>query len=99
LLLLLYDGRKESPTCGVVQKVLLSDRSARQVLIPQEVWHLSLNVGLSDAILINLPSTHYDHDHPDRYHISFDSNLIPVDVRAYFPVTQSGAWNPAAVFC
>ena len=99
LLLLMYDGREDSPTCGVVQKLLLSDRSARQVLIPQCVWHLSLNVGQEDAILVNLPSTCYDHDNPDRYHIPFDSDVIPVDVRSYFPVTFSGAVDAAAVFC
>jgi dTDP-4-dehydrorhamnose 3,5-epimerase len=99
LLLLLYDGREESPTCGVVQKILLSDRSARQVLIPQKVWHLSLNVGQDDAILVNLPSTCYDHENPDRFHIAFDSGTIPVDVQSFFPVTFVGAQDAAARFC
>lgn len=99
LLVLLYDGRKDSPTCGVVQKLLLSDRSARQVLIPQEVWHLSLNVGQDDAILVNLPSTCYDHDNPDRFHIPHDSDIIPVNVRSFFPVTFVGAQDAASRFC
>jgi len=99
LLVLLYDGREDSPTCGLSQKLLLSDRSTRQVLIPQRVWHLSLNVGQDDAILVNLPSTCYDHDNPDRFHIPFDSDLIPIDVRSYFPVTFSGAQDAAARFC
>lgn len=99
LLVLLYDGREDSPTCGVAQKLFLSDRTARQVLIPQRVWHLLLNVGLGDAILVNLPSTCYDHDNPDRFHIPYDSDIIPVDVRSYFPVTYSGAQDAAARFC
>ena len=99
LLVLLYDGRKDSSTCGVLQKLLLSDRSARQVLIPPEVWHLSLNVGEEDAILVNLPSTCYDHENPDRFHIPFDSEVIPVNVRSFFPVTFSGAQNAASRFC
>lgn len=99
LLVLLYDGREESPTCGVVQKLVLSDRSSRQVLIPTRVWHLSLNIGQEDAILVNLPSTCYDHDNPDRFHIPFDSDLIPVNVRSFFPVTFSGAEDAASRFC
>jgi dTDP-4-dehydrorhamnose 3,5-epimerase len=99
LLVLLYDGREGSSTCGVLQKLLLSDRSARQVLIPPEVWHLSLNVGEEDAILVNLPSTCYDHENPDRFHIPFDSEVIPVNVRSFFPVTFSGAQDAASRFC
>ena len=99
LLVLLYDGREDSPTCGVSQKLLLSDRTARQVLIPQRVWHLILNVGQEDAILVNLPSTCYDHENPDRFHIPYDTDLIPIDVRSYFPVTFSGPQDAAAVFC
>ena len=61
LLVLLYDDRENSPTKNVVQKLILSEATVRQVLIPPNVWHLSLNVGQEDAILVNLPSTHYDH--------------------------------------
>src|SRR5665213_2450998 len=86
LLVLLYDDRPDSPTRGMSQKLVLSERSARQVLIPPLIWHLSLNVGTDDAILINLPSTHYDHANPDRYYIAIDSGEIPIDVRSYFPV-------------
>jgi dTDP-4-dehydrorhamnose 3,5-epimerase len=98
LLVLLYDDRADSPTRGMTQKLVLSEKSARQVLIPPLVWHLSLNVGTVDAILVNLPSTHYDHDNPDRFYISIDSGDVPVDVRSFFPVTFSGPGNIAATF-
>jgi dTDP-4-dehydrorhamnose 3,5-epimerase len=99
LLVILYDDREGSPTRGVVQKLVLSEKSARQVLIPPMIWHLSLNVGQQDAILVNLPSTHYDHENPDRFHMSIDSGDIPVDVRSFFPVTYSGSQNIAGTFC
>jgi dTDP-4-dehydrorhamnose 3,5-epimerase len=89
LLVLLYDDREGSPTRGCFQKLVLSEATFRQVLIPPLVWHLSLNVGQGDAILVNLPSTHYNHESPDRFHISIDSGDIPIDVRAFFPVTFS----------
>ncbi|MBB3041448.1 dTDP-4-dehydrorhamnose 3,5-epimerase family protein [Nocardioides sp. LMS-CY] len=99
LLVLLYDDRPESPTRGQHQKLVLGEASgARQVLIPPRVWHLSLNVGAEDAILVNLPSTHYDHENPDRFHVDIDSGTIPVDVRSFFPVTYAGPRQIAATF-
>jgi dTDP-4-dehydrorhamnose 3,5-epimerase len=98
LLVLLYDDREGSPTRGISQKFVLSEKSARQVLIPPLVWHLSMNVGTTDAILVNLPSTHYDHDNPDRFYLSIDSGEIPVDVRSFFPVTFSGPQHIAGTF-
>ena len=89
LLVLLYDDRENSPTKGMVQKIVLAATTNRQVMIPPYVWHLSVNIGSVDAILVNLPSTHYDHQNPDRFHISIDSGDIPVDVRSYFPVINS----------
>lgn len=99
LLVFLFDDRTDSPTRGVVQKLLLSEASARQVLIPPLVWHLSLNVGQTDAILVNLPSTHYNHEHPDRFHISIDSQDIPVNVREYFPTISTKPNEVAATLC
>lgn len=90
LLLCLYDDRPESPTCGLSQTLVLSERSARQVLIPAHVWHLSLNVGTEEAILVNLPTAKYNHAAPDRVHIPWDSPLIPVDVRGYLPLAFAG---------
>ena len=98
LLVLLYDDRPDSPTRGVLQKTVLSERSARQVLIPPNIWHLSLNVGQFEAILVNLPSTHYDHANPDRFYVSIDSGKIPVDVRSFFPISYAGPHEIAGTF-
>lgn len=98
LLVLLYDDREGSPTQGMSQKVVLSEKTDRQVLIPPRLWHLSLNIGQTDAVLVNLPSTHYDHENPDRYFIDIDSGQIPVDVRSFFPITYSGPTTIAGTF-
>lgn len=98
LLVVLYDDRPESPTRGMVQKLVLSERGPRQVLIPPLIWHLSLNVGQDDAILVNLPSTHYDHANPDRFHLPIDSDRIPVDIRSFFPVANLGPREIAGTF-
>ena len=99
LLVMLYDDREGSSTRGALHKAVLSASSVRQVLIPPLVWHLSLNVGQDDAILVNLPSTHYDHANPDRFHISIDSGEIPIDVRSYFPTINSLPDRIASTFC
>ncbi len=85
LLVVLWDDREGSPTRGVVQKVALSPRDIRQLLIPVGVWHLLMNIGSTEAFLINLPTEPYRHDRPDRVLLPWDSDLIPVDVRALLP--------------
>ena len=94
LLVLLYDDRAESPTRGLVNKFVLSERRYRDVLIPNNVWHLSMNIGMADAVLINLPTTRYNYESPDRYHLPIDTDKIPVDVRSYFPVANMGPIRP-----
>lgn len=85
VLLFLYDSRVESPTRGVAQKIVLSDRAVRQVVIPQFVWHLSVNVGQEEARLINFPTQVYHHEAPDRLLLPWNSDDIPVDIAAHLP--------------
>jgi dTDP-4-dehydrorhamnose 3,5-epimerase len=94
LMLFLYDDREGSSTRGIVNKIMLSERNLRDVFIPAGLWHLSLNVGSTDALLINLPTTRYNPEAPDRYHLPFDTGQIPVDVRSYFPLSNMGPINP-----
>ncbi|MDA8777181.1 dTDP-4-dehydrorhamnose 3,5-epimerase family protein [Pontimonas sp.] len=87
LLTFLFDDRVDSPTKGLTQKVMLSERTNRDILIPPGVWHLTLNVGSSEAIIVNLPTTAYNRSHPDREFLPADTPEIPLDVRAFFPPT------------
>ena len=85
VLLFLWDDRADSPTSGVVQKVVLSDRGVRQVVIPVGVWHLSLNLQADEARLINFPTDVYHHDAPDRLLLAWDSPEVPIDLAALLP--------------
>lgn len=85
LLVLLYDAREDSPTKGVLQRVMMSPRGVRQVMIPVGVWHLLANLGQDEAQLINLPTQPYHHDQPDRILLPWDSPELPVNVRDYLP--------------
>ena len=41
--------------------------------------------GDHDAQLINFPTEPYDHDHPDRILLPWDTDELPVDVTQYLP--------------
>jgi dTDP-4-dehydrorhamnose 3,5-epimerase len=85
VLVLLYDDRPESPTYGVVQRVVLGDRAVRSLTIPTHVWHLNLNLGRDEAHLINFPTEVYHHAAPDRLLLPWNTEEIPVDVRSLLP--------------
>ncbi|GAB3254364.1 dTDP-4-dehydrorhamnose 3,5-epimerase family protein [Nocardioides dilutus] len=85
VLVILYDARPDSPTSGVVQRIVLSDRGVRNLTIPTHVWHLNINLGPDEAFLINFPTEAYNHAAPDRLLLPWDTDVIPVDVRALLP--------------
>jgi dTDP-4-dehydrorhamnose 3,5-epimerase len=85
LLVLLHDGRAGSPTAGVTQRVVLSARGDRLLVIPAGVWHLLINLGVEEAHVINFPTQPYHHDAPDRFLLDWDTDELPVDVRSYLP--------------
>lgn len=85
LLMLLHDGRAGSPTHGLTQPVVLSPAGARQIRIPVGVWHLIANVGNDETYFVNMPTEPYHHERPDRILLPWDTDELPVDVRAYLP--------------
>ena len=89
-LTVLYDARLDSPTHGLVQKVTLSPQGTRQLLIPVGVWHLSINIGESEALLVNHPTQVYHHLNPDRLLLPWDAPEIPIDLKEYFPNQYAG---------
>ncbi len=88
MLTLLFDARLDSPTHGVVQKVMLTGQGLRQMLIPAGVWHMNVNVSDREAILINHPTKAYVYGQPDRVTLPWDTSALPVDVAGVFPVQR-----------
>jgi len=84
-LLLLHDDRAGSPTRGVTQPIVLSERGTRQVWIPRGVWHLHVNLGEHEAHVVNFPTEPYNHAAPDRLILPWDTDELDVDVRSYLP--------------
>jgi dTDP-4-dehydrorhamnose 3,5-epimerase len=75
--IVMYDGREESSTHGLVAKLVMSEHHRRLVSIPTGVWHANHNIGSSDVLVVNFPTRPYDHDKPDKYRLPLDTDQIP----------------------
>jgi len=65
-LLVLLDGRADSPTFGAVVEVIFGARTHCLVTIPAGVWHGFKNVGPGESMVLNLPDVAYDRAAPDE---------------------------------
>jgi len=73
----LYDERPESPTLGLVSKIVLSEYQGRLMNIPAGVWHADRNIGSKDVMVVNFPTIPYDHANPDKYRLPLNTDRIP----------------------
>ncbi len=62
----LYDDREGSPTCGETVGIVIGELSPAVIQIPPLVWHGMVAVGGEPALLLNLPTLHYDREDPDE---------------------------------
>jgi dTDP-4-dehydrorhamnose 3,5-epimerase len=72
-----YDARPDSPTCGQLSRVVLSQYDRRLMNIPVGIWHANHNLGTQDAVVVNFPTAPYDHNNPDKYRLPLDTDQIP----------------------
>jgi dTDP-4-dehydrorhamnose 3,5-epimerase len=75
--LVLFDPRPDSPTCGEVCRIVISEHDRCLVNVPIDVWHADHNIGSRDVVVVNLPTIQYDHASPDKWRLPLDSPLIP----------------------
>jgi dTDP-4-dehydrorhamnose 3,5-epimerase len=64
LKLVLYDGRTDSPTSGLVNELFLGDSNRLVVKIPKGVHHGWKCVGEDTALVLNMPDRAYHYDFP-----------------------------------
>ena len=76
-----FDGREESPTYRRINEITLSDRSPGLIVIPPNIYHGWKNFGVTESIVINMPTNIYDYENPDSLDLPWDSeaakSLIP----------------------
>ncbi len=75
--LVLYDERPQSPTLGLVARVVLSSYRRRIMNIPPGIWHADRNLGSSDVIAVNFKTVPFDHTDPDKLRLPLDNDRIP----------------------
>jgi len=75
--LVLYDPRPDSATFGEVCRIPLSAYRRCLVNVPKNVWHADHNIGTTDVLVVNFPTTPYDHANPDKYRLPLTTDLIP----------------------
>jgi dTDP-4-dehydrorhamnose 3,5-epimerase len=75
--LVLFDPRADSPTYGQICRMVLGERNRCLINIPRNVWHADRNIGSTDVVGINFPTTPFDHANPDKYRLPLDTDLIP----------------------
>lgn len=81
LQIVLWDGREDSPTHGLVSQVFLTEYRRQMLRIPPGVWHAIRALGERDCVIANYPTTLYHHDQPDKAGMPLDNDVIPFRFR------------------
>ncbi len=79
MMVVLYDVRPDSSTCGRLFTVTLTERDRKLINIPAFVWHADVCLGTREAVLLNMPTRSFDPADPDKYRLPLDTPLIPYD--------------------
>lgn len=74
--LALYDDREGSPTRGWINEFYLTDLQPILIQIPPLVWHGFKNIGVSETVVLNIPTQPFNHDNPDELRLPPDG-VIP----------------------
>jgi dTDP-4-dehydrorhamnose 3,5-epimerase len=75
--IVVYDGRRDSPTCGALNEFKISERNPGLVVIAPNLYHGWKNIGTTEAFIINMPSSQYDYDEPDALDLPYDLPEAP----------------------
>ncbi len=75
--IVLYDGRKGSPTFGQINEFFLGIHSPYLLKIPPLVLHGFKCISEKEAIVINIPSEPFNRKNPDEFRVDPHHNTIP----------------------
>lgn len=77
LKVVLFDAREQSRTSQMINEFHVGDARPTFLVIPPGVWHGLQNLGASEALILNLPTTAYDYEDPDHYRLPYNTPEIP----------------------
>ena len=75
--IVLYDGRKSSPTHGEINEFFAGVHNPVLIKIPAQVYHGYKCISEQEALMLNVPTKTYDYKNPDEHRIAPDDPLIP----------------------
>ncbi len=75
----LYDGREDSPTKGMVNEFFLGERHNILLRIPIGVMHGYKTIGVEPSLLLNFPTRPYNPAQPDELRLPWNTDQIPYD--------------------
>ena len=68
-----FDGRLDLPTYGHVNEFTVSEKNPGLLIIPPNLYHGWKNIGINEAIIINMPTSMYNYEAPDALDLPWDS--------------------------
>jgi dTDP-4-dehydrorhamnose 3,5-epimerase len=77
--IVLYDGRKESPTFGQINEIFAGEHNPVLVHIPPFVYHGFKCISDEEAVVVNTPTEVYKYAEPDEFRVHPHDNDIPYD--------------------
>lgn len=83
LKLVLFDGRPDSPTHGMINEMVFSEINRSLVTAPPGVYHAVENIGVVDGLMFNLPSEPYNYLEPDKSVLPLDTDQIPYKFNSF----------------
>ncbi len=75
----LYDGRKDSPTHGEVNEFFMGTLNPIMLKIPKGVMHGFKGISEEMALIVNVPTELYNYQQPDEYRLPAHTDEIPYD--------------------
>ena len=82
LKIVLFDSRRTSKTCGMLNEFRLGDLRPGLLIIPAYVWHGVHNTSSSEASLINFVDHAYSYEDPDHWRLAANSPEIPYSFKS-----------------
>ena len=77
LKLVLYDGRKKSPTYDEINEFFIGDYNPMLIKVPKMIYHGWKCISEEEAIVINVPTEPYNGKAPDEYRLDPHTSEIP----------------------
>lgn len=75
----LYDGRPESSSHGMINDLCFGEVRPVLCFIPKGVYHAIQNVGQTVASHMSFPTTPYNYEDPDKFRLPLETKQIPFD--------------------